>query len=129
MTADDLRDWMKRHRLTRRAAAQALGIGRSTLDILLAGRRYDRSDDEVTVPPHVSQRCAEIDARGSIEFAASSRPSEPGWMPDARVLILSGRSKLYVSQLLGLSKSVFYRQWDQHNSPPSPAGNPTLKSG
>lgn len=113
MTPKELRDWIKSRDLTQAAAAKALSISHSTLDAYLAGRRSDRVKP-VSIPPRIEDACRQISEKGYAE-PPFQRVGEPEWMQDARTLIAAGRSKIYVSGLLRVPKSVFYREWDKHN--------------
>lgn len=61
MTPTEFRDWRKRLGLSQARAAEALGLGRSTVEQYDSGKRRDR-DEPVKIPRTVALACAAIEA-------------------------------------------------------------------
>ncbi|WP_337996242.1 helix-turn-helix transcriptional regulator [Oleispirillum naphthae] len=59
MTSDDFRAWRKALGLTQTAAAQALGLGKSTVELYEAGKRRDNGAP-VDIPHTVALACSAL---------------------------------------------------------------------
>lgn len=61
MTADQFRSWRKGLGLTQAAAAAALGVSKSSVELYEAGKRRD-DGRLVEIPRHIALACAAITA-------------------------------------------------------------------
>ncbi len=67
MRPDDFRAWRERMLLSQPAAAEALGISRSAVQMYELGCRKDDRDRPVLIPKPVRLACAALE-RGIIEY-------------------------------------------------------------
>lgn len=60
MTAQQFRAWRAHMKMSKRAAAEALGLGQATVDLYELGHRRDDKTRAVPIPLHVELACAAL---------------------------------------------------------------------